>query len=422
MEHNYSVSLDKARCNGCTHCMRVCPTHAIRVRNGHAHVLENRCIDCGLCISTCPRHAKRADTDPVSRIHDYKYPIALPGPEFFGQFEGLKKPETLLQGLRGIGFADCYEVSRGADILSVKQRQLLEESRHFPVISASCPAVTELIRRDFPDLLPHILPVEPMEEIVARIARRDFARRKGVSPEDIGIFYITPCPARATRKSLHTGMNRSYIDGVLSVMDVYGLLSAHKQPLEAEVVSQASYFGLNWSIIGGESRVLREKESLAVDGIHDVIQVLEALEDGKFPELRFFEPMACKGGCVGGCLNFENPFVAKNRVRQLMEGLPRVYMTPGDADAQLEGDSVLLTQPIREIPPLPLDDNFAEAMKKMTRINQLTASFPGLDCGSCGSPTCACLAEDVVRGTATEMDCIFRLRQKMKEYNKNDKP
>ncbi|MGI6315327.1 MAG: [Fe-Fe] hydrogenase large subunit C-terminal domain-containing protein [Christensenellales bacterium] len=421
MEHRYSVSLDRARCNGCTHCMRVCPTQAIRVRGGHANILEDRCIDCGMCISICPRHAKKADTDPISRIHDYRYPIALPGPEFFGQFAGLKKPETLMQGLLGVGFADCCEVSLGADILSVRQRQLLERSSRFPLISASCPAVTELIRRDFPDLLPHILPVEPMEEIAARIARREFARKTGAEPEEIGIFYITPCPARATRKALHTGMERSNIDAVLSVMDVYGLLSAYKQPQEVNMISRASYSGLYWSIIGGESRALGEKESLAVDGIHDVIQVLEALEDGKFPELRFFEPMACKGGCVGGCLNFENPFVAQNRVRQLMEGAPRATMTSDEADALLEGDSVLLTRPVTEIPPQPLDDSFTEAMKKMARINRLTAAFPGLDCGSCGSPTCALLAEDVVRGNATELDCIFRLRQKMREYTKNDK-
>ena len=34
-----------------------------------------------------------------------------------------------------------------------------------------------------------------------------------------------------------------------------------------------------------------------------------------------------------------------------------------------------------------------------------------MDCGSCGAPTCRALAEDVVRGFASEDDCIYRLRE-----------
>ncbi len=36
-----------------------------------------------------------------------------------------------------------------------------------------------------------------------------------------------------------------------------------------------------------------------------------------------------------------------------------------------------------------------------------------IDCGSCGSPTCRALAEDIVRGYAKETDCIFKLREKI---------
>ena len=36
-----------------------------------------------------------------------------------------------------------------------------------------------------------------------------------------------------------------------------------------------------------------------------------------------------------------------------------------------------------------------------------------LDCGSCGAPTCRTLAEDIVKGEASERDCIFILRQYM---------
>ena len=36
MDYRHSVSLDLDKCKGCTHCLRRCPTEAIRIRDGHA--------------------------------------------------------------------------------------------------------------------------------------------------------------------------------------------------------------------------------------------------------------------------------------------------------------------------------------------------------------------------------------------------
>ena len=49
----------------------------------------------------------------------------------------------------------------------------------------------------------------------------------------------------------------------------------------------------------------------------------------------------------------------------------------------------------------------------MQQIEELCSRFPGLDCGSCGAPTCRTLAEDIVKGEASERDCIFVLRKYM---------
>ncbi|MDD3921702.1 MAG: 4Fe-4S binding protein, partial [Eubacteriales bacterium] len=46
----HSVRLDKDKCKGCTNCLKRCPTEAIRVRAGRAHIIDERCIDCGECI------------------------------------------------------------------------------------------------------------------------------------------------------------------------------------------------------------------------------------------------------------------------------------------------------------------------------------------------------------------------------------
>ena len=59
-----------------------------------------------------------------------------------------------------------------------------------------------------------------------------------------------------------------------------------------------------------------------------------------------------------------------------------------------------------------LDENLQTAMEKLRRIDETVKRFPGIDCGSCGSPNCLALAEDVVQGYARETDCIYTRRKK----------
>jgi len=54
----------------------------------------------------------------------------------------------------------------------------------------------------------------------------------------------------------------------------------------------------------------------------------------------------------------------------------------------------------------------------MERMEELCKKFPMLDCGSCGAPSCKALAEDIVRGYATENDCVFVMRKKVNKLAK----
>ena len=62
------------------------------------------------------------------------------------------------------------------------------------------------------------------------------------------------------------------------------------------------------------------------------------------------------------------------------------------------------------------------------KIEEIYEGLPKIDCGSCGSPSCRALAEDIVRGYADETDCVFKLRErisdlvdKMSDLDKNHK-
>ena len=53
----------------------------------------------------------------------------------------------------------------------------------------------------------------------------------------------------------------------------------------------------------------------------------------------------------------------------------------------------------------------------MAKMKELLKTFPGLDCGTCGAPSCKALAEDIVRGFGHPDDCVFRLRENLHEID-----
>lgn len=194
-----SVMLDKSKCMGCTTCMKHCPTEAIRVRNGRAHILAERCIDCGNCIRYCPHKAKKAETDPFESINAFKYTVALPAPSLYGQFHNLDDVNIVLAALKKIGFDDVYEVSRAAEQISdVTRKRMARGNLPRPYISSACPAVVRLIRLRFPDLIPNIAEQAQPVELAAATARKEAVEKTGLKPDEIGVFFITPCAAKVT--------------------------------------------------------------------------------------------------------------------------------------------------------------------------------------------------------------------------------
>ncbi len=411
----HSVRLEKERCMGCTTCLKRCPTEAIRVRDGRAHIIDELCIDCGECIRVCPHHAKVALTDPFDSIRRFPYRIALPAPSLYGQFKSLGSINRALTGLRRLGFDAVFEVARGADVVS---RALIERLKRpnvpKPLISAACPAIVRLIQARFPDLIDHVVDIRQPMEVAALMAKREFCQQHGVAPEEVGCFFITPCPAKMTAIRSPIGHEKSALDGAISIMEIYGRLAAQlRKGGEEESLCGATPYGVGWANSGGEAAAIHSENSMAVDGIENVIRVLEEIENNRLNDLDFFEGQACTGGCVGGPLTFENGYVAKNTIRKLTERMEHTRPEAAVDASALNKYPIYNTLPIEPTNGMRLDDNIVEAMRKMERIEQIAKELPGYDCGSCGSPTCRTLAEDIANGYAGEMDCIYRLKSRL---------
>ena len=107
-------------------------------------------------------------------------------------------------------------------------------------------------------------------------------------------------------------------------------------------------------------------------------------------------------------MTVENPYIARTKLKRLRKYLPVSLNHAGSIKKELEWDT-----PLEYTPVLKLDQDINIAMQKMNDMEKLEATLPGLDCGSCGAPTCHALAEDVVRGVASPDECIYRYKENM---------
>ena len=405
--YEHSVYLDEKKCSGCTACLKHCPTEAIRIRDGHASIDPDRCIDCGECIRVCPHNAKKAVCEKLSAMDKFKWKIALPAPSLYGQFDNLEDVDYVLDGLLKIGFDDVFEVSAAAELVSAYTRLYLKtEGVKKPAISSACPVVIRLIGLRFPSLTDNIIHMLPPMEVAAMLARKRAKREHPeLSDEEIGVCFISPCPAKVSYVKNGFAGYKSQVDTVVSINDIYFQLIAKMQPkADIKSLSNSGMIGIGWASTGGEATAIFNESYLAADGIENVIRVLDQVENGNIPPLEFIELNACSGGCVGGVMTMQNPFIAKARLQTLRRYLPVSQNFLSKEESYIP-ESYIFNEIPTYHPISRLSDSMAESMRMMADIQKLRDTLPGIDCGACGAPNCRAFAEDTVRNKSCGAKC-----------------
>ncbi|MFH1118632.1 MAG: [Fe-Fe] hydrogenase large subunit C-terminal domain-containing protein [Bacteroidota bacterium] len=414
---HHALKIREDLCIGCSHCMNVCPTEAIRVRHGKSVLYGDRCVDCGECFRVCPVSAIIIDHDDFNHIFDYKYRVALLPAVFTGQFPEDISLRQIHSVMLELGFTHIYEVENGVEILSEAINQYTEtHAENKPLISSFCPAIIRLIQVKFPALVDNIIRLKPPLDISAHFLKNELLSR-GIPAEEIGIFYVTPCAAKIAAIKDPVGESFSPIAGVIN-MDflfnkVYRKVKQQNDQFCAVPVSgKPSGKATCWSLTNGEASHIGGR-CLAIDEIHNVIEFLEKIENEEITDIDFLELRACDESCAGGVLTTSNRFLSVERLRNHTDSyLGNNEPTHPDAFREITGESDYLQErisiePIRPRSILKLDENMAEAMKKMEKVNRIMQHLPMVDCGICGAPSCQALAQDIVQGDASIQQCIF---------------
>ena len=412
----HALKVASTACIGCTHCMSLCPTQAIRIKGGLATINKNACVDCGKCLKSCPQHAIYVEQDDFNQIFNFKHRIILLPTVLFGQFSEEITEQQIFAELHQMGFTEVIEVAQASGILAKAiQRYMEKNSYERPFISSFCPAIVRLIQVRFPSLIDHIVPLKQAMDLAAIFARKKYLD-KGISPDEVGIFYVTPCAAKIAAVKSPVGDDQSNIDGVINLNFIYnkiqlGLTQHRDQPVGR--VTERTYLSpesIAWDLSEGEASKF-EGRCLAIDEIHNVIDILEKIENDELTDIDFLELRACDHSCAGGALVVNNRFLTIERLRKRMQASKHEQQQP-DLDDIQEYESYLFKQGklSGKIPPRSieqLDENMLVAMEKMEKLNRIMSVLPQIDCGACGAPACHTLARDVVQGKAKLNQCVF---------------
>lgn len=135
------------------------------------------------------------------------------------------------------------------------------------------------------------------------------------------------------------------------------------------------------------------------------MRFLERAEDGFAWDMGVVELYACEEGCFGAPVWREHPALARRRFEREWAAWRR---RAGKGIMDAPAAAIRRMAELKPRAGLRLDDDMRRAMIKLREIERLTRELPGRDCAVCGAPTCAALAEDIVRGTAELERCPYR--------------
>ncbi len=415
----HALQVEDGRCIGCSRCMKICPTEAIRIRGGKASIQEHRCIDCGKCYEVCPAQAITVAADDFEAIHRYSHPVALLPAVFMGQFPDDISVSRVYATLQELGFAHVMEVESAASIFAdAKNKYARENPDRFPLISSFCPAIVRLIQIKYPSLVENIMPIKVPLDISAMYALAELQSR-GIPREEIGLFYITPCAAKIAAVKAPVGEEKSLIDGVINMSLLYNRVykkikelgkDYQYKPLSRQRLSADAILS---TLTNGERRICAAKRSYAIDGIENVMDFLDKLENDEVEGIEFLELRACDQSCAGALLSCDNRFLCGERMyTRARKAAERERNGEMSRDREMDKFKSHLIEHslVDEVQPrsmMVLDPDISKALAKMEKIEHMKEHLPQIDCGVCGAPTCEAFATDVVCGQGDLHQCVF---------------
>lgn len=392
-------------CHDCYKCVRQCPVKAIKIENGHASVIAERCIACGTCVKACPGNAKRVrnDIDKVKTLLLAQKDIYVSlAPSWSGVFEySLQKMITILKKL---GFKGVSETALGAQEVSIKTAEILNNAEKGLFISSACPAIVDYIKLYKPEFAKYITAIASPALTHSKMLKKNYGN-------NISIVFIGPCVGKKTEAD----NNKDLIDASLTfeelklwINDEINDILSISADMSNNFIPQRAFEGALYPLDGGMNETIKKiglKENvqlLNICSLQAFENALRGLDPENLNKPVFIEALSCDGGCIAGpCISTQ-----KSGVNIMSGVLSRVHYRkeiPKIADVVV--DMEYTSKPVKTL-DYPLE-KILKAMKKIGKHSE----DDELNCGGCGYSTCRELAKALITGDAEPSMCVSYMRK-----------
>lgn len=409
------IEVRHAACRRCAKCIRNCPTQAMSIYDAEVRVSSELCIGCGECIRACPWKAIEVRQDRWDKVRQNQNLLLTADPSFYVQTGSCGRTGSLKDSLEKLGFEDISDYTSAAyDLAALAIAKQIEERKKEgePLISTYCPAVLRLIRLNYPELIDRFVGVESPLEIGVDIWRQTTGRKERVA-------LLAPCPAMSQLQNSPTGRIKSNFDHVVIIKQaIRNLISEGAKIDDLPQSFERNGRWLMWALHGGESRHIsavmgRPLTSIVATGISNVQDLLNELELGRLGCVEYLECRICDQGCLGGVATSESRFTSLVRLQNLNINWNLSEEEQKKLSALYDAGIWRFNMPIHPLEQKKLSDNFQTAMSRLKVMNKILGSLPGIDCGSCGRPSCRAMAADLAKGDGEITDCIFKLKERI---------
>ncbi len=392
------------KCKGCYACVRNCPVKAIRVKEGIAGVMEERCVSCGACINICAIGAKQARSDiglvrqllgqstPVIAVLSSAFPAAFPE----------VRPGQLVGALKKLGFSEVTEAAFGAELVSREYGRLLEVNKGKPILASTCPAVTSLVEKHYPQLIDRLAAIVSPMVAMGRVIKWRY------NPE-AKVVFIGPCVAK--KAEAEDEEVAGVIDAVLTFPELKDMLAAKGIDTLSEEEAQFSgpkpHLGRLFPVPGallklaGVSGDTMISDVVVAEGIDRASNCLLELAQGKV-KTKFMDIFFCQG-CIDGPAIDKTLSLCGRREKVVDYSLEDADPARTKSDIEQYAD-IDLSRKFTDrytVLRIPSEDEISDVLRQIRKLKREDR----LNCGACGYDSCRDLAIAVCQGLAESEMC-----------------
>ncbi|HUV46864.1 MAG TPA: [Fe-Fe] hydrogenase large subunit C-terminal domain-containing protein [Candidatus Bathyarchaeia archaeon] len=217
--------------------------------------------------------------------------------------------------LKRLGFKFVIEVAVGA--IDTNRQALLEFKKHpqKKLITSPCPSIYQMIKTQYPQLLPFLSKSDSPMIATARIVREKFPETKAV--------FIGPCVVKKIEAARYPDLNIlsvtfKDISQVFKHFNIKASAKDNKAEFDLATCNTRIY-----PVSGGLSesanldQVLKKDQYRIVSGIKEVKAALAEFE--KNNHIRFLDILFCFGGCINGLGINNTSLVLAQRKKKVLQ-------------------------------------------------------------------------------------------------------